>query len=136
MRYVIGVTFTKKSDGSKYDGYYAKGEYGFSFVLTNYSYKENQENIIIPVFNNINDAITYSQMLSRAFRQDDSWIKKGRSQMIRRFYPVKLDSSKFPYTVKLIDNQPKTHHLYRNRFNEESSEKISYQNYYVEKLKK
>lgn len=108
MEYTIGCTIIEKKDNSKTQGLLACGNFGFQFLLTK---KEVQDCIdkrilkdkgyLIYTFDNVEDAVYYSRVLTKAYRRDDcSNNFRIKSKKIRMFYPLKIDSSKFEYELE------------------------------------
>ena len=101
MRYTIGITMIDKETKDTVEGYYSIGGCGFSAILDESNLKrlkkDNKLNEYwIYVFDNVEDVEYFCRYLSRAYRRDDVWGNdKLKSKKIRRFYPLKIDSSKF-----------------------------------------
>lgn len=101
MRYTIGCSITDKKTNETYEGYYSIGGCGFDCVLTPSSLEKIKEKnklneYWVYVFDNPEDVEYYCRYLARCYRRDDVWANKTvKSKKIRRFYPLKIDSSKF-----------------------------------------
>lgn len=131
MRYTIGVTMIDKKTKEKDCGFFARyGLLALGIIVTD-THDVNNRDYNLLIFDNIEDAEKYSQILSRAYRRDDVWLNpKIKSKKIRRFYPLKVDSLNFPFELEEI----KTYPFKRNRFDEETKEIQGY--YKLEKIKK
>ena len=137
MRYTIGSTIEDKMLGKKTGGYYVLGPY-HEFILSEWgerqekiSKESNHTHYQIPVFDDIETATIYAQSLARSYRRDDVAIDcRKKSRKIRHFFPVKLDSSNFPYVIgdKAKDGDRK---LSRNRFNKEVKPRGAYAYHYL-----
>lgn len=105
MRYTIGVTIIDKKTKEEYSGYYACGEFGFMYVMTKDNIpslleKKSLQNYSLYIFDNVKDAEYFCRSLSRSYRRDDVWANQSlKSRKIRRFYPLKVDSSNFIFEL-------------------------------------
>jgi len=107
MRYTIGVEMIPKEGNAK--ATYIKGIFAstgwFYEVLTPEGFKrviERKRKAFIPIFDDAETAQTFAQGLSRAYRRDDCGPGKNltiKSKIVRKFYPIKVDSLNFPYNV-------------------------------------
>lgn len=105
MKYIIGITITKKSlsDKSSKEGLYAiNNNWGLSEIITEKNAtKENLEKLLIPVFDNSQDAENFCRILAKCYRRDDVGFNKTlKSRYVRDFYPLKL-SKFFPLKFHL-----------------------------------
>ena len=104
MRYTIGcqiegkTPFLKKGNAH---GIYAFGKYGFNFILSTENLdKKDLKDTFIYVSENIKDIEFIISVLSECYRRDDvAFSPKKKSDYIRQFYPVKIDSSNFPFLL-------------------------------------
>lgn len=104
-KYVIGYTRITKKTGEIQEGIYGRGSFGLPVIITP---KTKNEGLEMFVFNNIDECQDYCRLLSRAYRRDDVWANSRlKSAYIRRFYPLKVESSKrffslvHPHTNKI-----------------------------------
>ena len=102
MRYAIGVEIEDKKSKDKYSGLYVVGDFGFPGVFVS-GESRNADGYTIDIYDDIEAAKKKVSILARAFRRDDVAFSKGKSRKIRRFYPVKVDSPKFPVVLKKED---------------------------------
>lgn len=106
MRYTIGYSDYKKETGESFDGgIYASTSYGLPYILTTDNFEPQDKNsVTIYVSDDLEEIKKAISILSVSYRRDDVWLKPHlKSKKIRRFYPLKIDSSKFAFT---IDNKP------------------------------
>lgn len=114
MRYTIGATMIDKKTNEINDGYYAVSKLGTAILLNEFNIEKYKDSFGLYIFDNIEDAVKYSRCLSRCYRRDDVWGNKQiKSKKIRRFYPLKVDSSRF--NVDLDFDNPTTH---KNKYDE------------------
>lgn len=104
-------------------------------INKNYKIEEETPYDIL-VFNTIEEAQLYCQILARSYRRDDVWHSPSlKSKKIRRFYPVKIDSSNFPYKIKerIITKERRRdkNYITRNRFNEKQDTSLGQYSYYT-----
>lgn len=123
MRYTIGVSMEDKYTGVIEEGFYGIGFLGLTSIIgedsVKGSLKENRTLYSIYVLDNIEDAEFLCRKLSRSYRRDDVWKNSGRkSRKIRRFYPLKVDSSKFPF---LLDEKKHTNRIKKGIYGEDLS---------------
>lgn len=142
MRYTIGVTIKEKFSSDSYTGFCATNRSGRTFCLCNWGENEEKatkdyygEYYRIPVFNDIKTAQIYAECLCRQYRRDDVWLlPKEKSKKIRHFYPVKVDSLNFPYSISLSIKHCNLE-FKKNRFNERTDLQGTYSFYYINGLK-
>lgn len=107
MRYTIGVSIEPKHKGKdgKSEGLYALGFAYMPYLLKMNKFKYDEKYMTtIMVFDDIETATIKARSLSRAYRRDDvAWDKTKKSKSIRRFYPIKIDSQKFPFVIEILD---------------------------------
>lgn len=102
MRYTIGYSdYNKETEKSTDNGLFANTSYGLPFILTLDNVKpEDFNKTSIYVSDDIDEIKKAITILAVSYRRDDVWLSPHKkSKRIRRFYPVKIDSSKFPYTI-------------------------------------
>lgn len=136
MRYTIYSEITDKETQKKYCGPVVIGKYGCPYILTSLnSVKESlmddnkKEEFSILVFTNAKEAELYCQILTRSYRRDDvAFYPSKKSKKIRKFFPVKIDSSKFPCLIEKADN--KDRFISKNRFNEKQVSSMGTYHYY------
>lgn len=141
MRYTIGCRIEDKTFGQPIDGIFASNSY-VSFVLNEWGEEQEKRNnesknryYRIFVFDDINLATVCAQSLSRAYRRDDvARDPSKKSKKIRKFYPVKVDSTKFPYTIEIKEDGGEKK-LNKDRFNKEVRPFGKADIYYVTGLK-
>lgn len=104
MRYTIGYSDINKVTGKICENrIYALTDYGLGFLLNPKNKIDSEEagKTRIYVSDNIEEIKKLVTILSNCYRRDDVWLNSTKkSKLIRNFYPVKIDSSKFPYIVK------------------------------------
>lgn len=119
MRCVIGCEYTPKENApEKYKhscGIYAIAAFDFPVILCRNALKKYD----IPYFKTAEDAESFSQYLSRIYRQDDSIFNKRKSFLIRRFYPVKFNSMNFPLKIDVVQKSVNKEFCF-NRFAEKT----------------
>lgn len=136
MRYTIYSEITDKETQKKYCGLFVIGKYGCPYILTNFnSVKESlvddnkKEVFPILVFTSAKEAELYCQILARSYRRDDvAFHPSKKSKKIIKFFPVKVDSSKFPCLIEKADN--KDRFISKNRFNEKQVSSMGTYHYY------
>ena len=111
MRYLIGVTMIDKTTNSKEDYIATLGLFcSYPYILTEKRICDkliSGDEISTLIFDDLDSVKKEISKLSVAFRRDDVWHKEQKwikSNYIRKFYPIKFDSSKLPFMVdKYID---------------------------------
>lgn len=96
MRYIIGVEITDKNNGNQVRGVYGYDGLGLSNIDDAIYIKGGKPRLAkIPVFYNLADARDFLKNTARNFRRDDvAYRPNVKSQKIRKFYLLKLDSPK------------------------------------------
>lgn len=125
MRYTIGCRIEDKILGQPSEGLYVWGPYS-AFLLAEWGEKQEKANkehryeyYRILVFDDIKAATIYAQSLCRRFRRDDvGKVNTRKSNKIRHFFPIKVDSSNFKYSLSAPENKP-NRDIVQNRFNED-----------------
>ena len=107
MRYILGISIVDKDTKEVREGYARVDSLGlYPNLLTikkAYEELEQDKEVKVIVYDNLEDLQKDIERFSKAFRRDDVhrddqiWQK---SRKIRKFYPIKIDSSNFPFKVK------------------------------------
>lgn len=122
-QYVVGYTSIDKFTNEKNEGIYVEGSWSLAIILTEESLKNKTKKDIselsIVIFDNIKTCENYCRALSRLYRTDDVAFKnpKEKSKKIRRFYPLKLNSSNLKWLKDSI-NLEKIDREGRMKYNE------------------
>ena len=97
LRYAIGCSVIEKNR-KKIDGLYVIGAYGLPYIVCDIT---NDANCEIRVFDSPEAVKAYIRQLSSAYNLEFSSRAKhlGVDRDCFRFYPIKVDSSKFPFKL-------------------------------------
>ena len=120
MRYTIGCTIIKKVSNEKKIGFFSlSGILGLGTLLNMKNIDDAPSNYKLLVFDDIKSVQTYCQILSRSYRRDDVWANSSiKSKQIIKFYPLKIDSLKFPFELNIVGEKPFYEDRFKNRHNE------------------
>lgn len=136
MRYAIGCQVKRKGMiGPGFSGIYVQDEYALPFIKTSLT----EETVLIPIFDSDKDAELFAQILARSYRRDDVWLNdKLKSRSIRKFYPLKIDSSNFPFKVEIQEGDGKCRDLKLkyDRFKNRDENGLEYKRYTVKLIPK
>lgn len=106
-RYVIGYSSIEKKTGIIKTGIYGWGTFNLPIIIT--PQMKRLDSIKMCVFTNIDECQDYCRLLSRSYRRDDCWnATRQKSRFIRRFYPLKVESSKRFFNLVLPPKEEKT----------------------------
>lgn len=113
MRYTIGYTqSTKWNNKIVRSGIYGSGEYCFEELIINpedlSKIDFDKTKTYIYVSDDVEQIQQFARILTRQHR-NESWGKKQKSIYIKHFYPVKIDSSKFPLLIKKSERKTPFH---------------------------
>lgn len=107
MRYILGISIIDKDTKEVREGYARVDSLGlYPNLLTiekAYEELEQDKEVKVIIYDNLEDVKKDIERFSKAFRREDVhrndqiWQK---SRKIRKFYPIKIDSSNFPFKVK------------------------------------
>lgn len=120
MRYVIGCSIEDKETRNKYDGLIVFSGLGLNYILTDEILDKDTEKgnkTYICVYDDLATAEKEVSKFAKAYRRDDVWTKEKhwvKSKKIRKFYLIKVDSPKFPYTLK-VDTERKNKKTEKNK---------------------
>ena len=99
MRYAIGCSIIDKKTLKPVEGIYIESRYG-AYVCSPETNDTSKSHVLI--FNDVEYAIRYANKLSKTYKAEFDYRAKARNldRDKFRFYPVKVDSDKFP--LKLL----------------------------------
>lgn len=100
MRYAIGCSIIHKKTKKPIEGIYINSEFGGAYICCDETNDTTRS--CLKIFNDIKDAIVYANSLSKSYEKEFDYRAKTANvdRDKYRFYPVKVDSNKFP--LKLI----------------------------------
>ena len=113
MRYILGMSSYNKLTKERWEGIATINGWGlYPQVRTIEKIKEllnNEDNkpINTKIYNSIEEIQKDISDFAIRCRRDDVWHKEQiwkKSKYILNFYPIKVDSSKFPFKVKKNEN--------------------------------
>lgn len=106
MRYILGISIYDKEKKITKEGYAVVNSLGLFPSLEKISdiqkTLDEDKEVCTKIYNNIEDIQKEITDFSVRFRRDDVWGKHQiwkKSKVIIKFYPIKVDSSKFPFKI-------------------------------------
>lgn len=107
MRYILCMRSETKETKESWEGYATIHSLGlYPSVLKEETIKEklkNNEKILVKIYEDIESIQKDISEFSKRCRRDDVWHKEQiwkKSKYILKFYPIKVDSSKFPFKLR------------------------------------
>lgn len=109
MRYILGISIYNKEKKTTKEGYAVLNSLGLFPSLESISDIEKtldeDKEVCTKIYNSLEDIQKEISDFSVRFRRDDVWGKHQiwkKSRAIIRFYPIKVDSSKFPFKISKL----------------------------------